>query len=97
MTSLQLLCTNQEDWVQFIAPVLFSYRASVAIPLGMSPFQALFGRQMTLGIDLNLLNECETALYDFGFHFGPRLETKNYSRHSQEQYERQCTTVEDFL
>jgi len=61
MTSLKLLCTNQEDWVQFIAPVLFSYRASVAIPLGMSPFQALFGRQMTLGIDLNLLNECETA------------------------------------
>ena len=61
MTSLKLLCTKQENWTEFIAPVLFSYRASVAIPLGMSPFQALFGRQMTLGIDLSLLNECETA------------------------------------
>ena len=61
MTSLKMVCAKQEDWAQNIAPVLFSYRASVAIPLGMSPFQAYFGRQMTLGIDLALLKEFDSA------------------------------------
>ena len=61
MTSLKLICEKQEDWAQNIAPVLFSYRATVAIPLGISPFQALFGRQMSVGIDLSLLQEFESA------------------------------------
>jgi len=61
MTSLKMVCAKQEDWAQNIAPVLFSYRANVAIPLGMSPFQALFGRQMTVGIDLVLLKEFDSA------------------------------------
>ena len=61
MTSLKLVCPKQEDWAKYIAPVLFSYRASVAIPLGMSPFHALFGREMSLGIDLTLLEQCEAA------------------------------------
>jgi len=61
MTSLKMVCAKQEDWAQNIAPVLFSYRGSVAIPLGMSPFQALFGRQMTVGVDLALLKEFDSA------------------------------------
>jgi len=40
-------------------PVLFAFRAGVSIPLGISPFRALFGRQMTIEIDLSLVNEFE--------------------------------------
>ena len=61
MSSLKLVCAKQEDWAQNIAPVLLSYRATVAIPLGISPFQALFGRKLELGIDLALLKEYESA------------------------------------
>jgi len=61
MSSLKLVCTKQEDWAQNIAPVLLSYRATVAIPLGIAPFQALFGRPMELGIDLALLKEYESS------------------------------------
>jgi len=61
MTSLKLVCSKQEQWAQNIAPVLYSYRATVAIPLGISPFQALFGRQMSVGIDLTLLKQFESA------------------------------------
>ena len=41
--------------------MLFSYTATVAIPLGISPFHALFGRPMTVGIDLAVLKEIESA------------------------------------
>ena len=61
MSSLKLICDKQEDWAQNIAPVLFAFRTTVSIPLGISPFQALFGRQMTVGIDLTLLKEVESA------------------------------------
>jgi len=61
ITSLRTVCTSQDEWAQNVAPVLFSYRASVAIPLGISPFNALFGRVMELGIDLALLKEHESS------------------------------------
>jgi len=41
--------------------VLFAFRATVSIPLGISPFQALFGRQITVGFDLALLKEFESG------------------------------------
>ena len=61
MSSLKSVCETQEDWAQNVAPVLFAFRATVSIPLGISPFQALFGRQMTVGFDLTLLKEFESA------------------------------------
>jgi len=61
MSSLKSVCERQEDWAQNIAPVLFAFRATVSIQLGISPFQALFGRQMTVGFDLALLKELESA------------------------------------
>jgi len=61
MSSLKSVCERQEYWAENIAPVLFAYRATVSIPLGISPFQALFGRQMTVGFDLSLLKEFESA------------------------------------
>jgi len=58
---LKFVCAKQEECAQNIAPVLLSYRATVAIPLGIAPFQALFGRPMDLGIKLALLIEYESA------------------------------------
>jgi len=60
-TTLKLVCPNQTEWAKFIAPILYSYRASVVIPLGISPFEALVGKQMSMGIDLQLLQESENA------------------------------------
>jgi len=57
MSSLKLICDKQKDWAQNIAQVLFAFRATVSVPLMISPFQALFGRQMTIGIDLALLKK----------------------------------------
>jgi len=62
MSFLISVCERQEDWAQNIAPVLFAFRATVSIPLGISPFQALFGRQITVGFDLTLLKEFESGL-----------------------------------
>jgi len=61
ITSLRTVCTSQDEWAQNVAPVLFSYRESVATPLGISPFNALFGRGMEVGIDLALLKEYESS------------------------------------
>ena len=33
----------------------------MATPLGISPFEALFGKQMSMGIDLQLLQQSENA------------------------------------
>ena len=60
-TTLKLVCPSQTDWAKFIAPILYSYRASVATPLGISPFEALFGKQMSMRIDLQLLQQSENA------------------------------------
>jgi len=44
-TTLRMICPDQAVWPSFIGPILYSYRASVAVPLGISPFEALFGKQ----------------------------------------------------
>ena len=41
-TTLRMICPNQADWPSFISQILYSYRASVAVPVGISPFEALF-------------------------------------------------------
>jgi len=61
MSCLKLVCAKQDNWAQNIAQVLFSFRATVSIPLRVSPFQALFGRQITVGIDLALLKKFESV------------------------------------
>jgi len=61
MSCLKLVCTKQDNWARNIAPVLFSFRATVSIPLRVSPFQAFFGRQITVGIDLALLKKFESV------------------------------------
>jgi len=59
--SLQLTCKDQTDWEQNITPVLMACRATVTVPTGISPHYALFGREMNLGIDSELIKEVETA------------------------------------
>jgi len=59
--SLRLECKNQTEWADRIPSVLFSYRASVATPLGISPYFALYGRQMSVPIDTKLLTDMQTA------------------------------------
>ena len=59
--SLKLTCKDQTDWAQNITPVLMAYRATVTLPTGISPHYALFGREMNLGVDSELIKEVETA------------------------------------
>ena len=59
--SLKLVCKDQSEWADKITPVLMSYRATVSSSIGTSPFYALYGREMRLGIDVNLLQEFEKA------------------------------------
>jgi len=59
--SLKLTCKDQTDWAQNITPVLMAYRATVTLPTGISPHYAMFGREMNLGIDSELIKSVETA------------------------------------
>jgi len=59
--SLQLTCKDQTDWEQNITPVLMACRATVTVPTCISPHYALFGREMNLGIDNELIKEVEAA------------------------------------
>jgi len=55
--SLKLICENQTQWVEKLIPVLMSYRSTVSMAIGVSPYHALFGREMVTGIDTNLLQD----------------------------------------
>jgi len=59
--SLRLLCEKQEEWLQYIPAVLYSYRATATVPTHMSPYRILFGREMRTPIDVALVNEWETS------------------------------------
>ena len=50
------LATIGGEYGQLI-PVLMSYRSTVSMAIGMSPYHALFGREMVTGIDTNLLQD----------------------------------------
>jgi len=51
LKSLKLHLNDQRDWVDYIAPILYSYRSSVTTSTGVSPYFCVFGRQMRLAID----------------------------------------------
>jgi len=73
--SLRLECKKQTEWADRIPSVLFSYRATVATPLGISPHYALYGRPMNFAIDTTLLTDVETAqdLQGYTTHLIPKL------------------------
>jgi len=53
--SLKLICDTQTQWAEKLTPVLMSYRSTVTMTIGVSPYHALYGREMVTGIDANLL------------------------------------------
>ena len=53
--SLKLICDTQTQWAEKLTPVLMSYRSTVSMAIGKSPYHALYGREMVTGIDANLL------------------------------------------
>ena len=55
------MCEDQLEWADEIIPVLMSYRATVSSSINISPFCALYGREMRIGIDVHLLKEFEKA------------------------------------
>ena len=59
--SLRLVCDDQTEWSDKVAPVLMSYRASVAKPLGVSPYYALYACQMNLDVDVTMLTGFEKS------------------------------------
>lgn len=71
--SLRLVCNNQYEWADKIPSVLFFYRASVATPLGTSPYFALYGRQMNMAIDTILIEDIETDVQNFTAELIPKL------------------------
>ena len=73
--SMKLITEKQSDWAEYVTPVLMSYRASVTSSTGVSPYYAIYGREMQLGIDLQLLQEMEksTDLQSYTSELIPRL------------------------
>jgi len=59
--SLRLLCEKQEEWLQYIPAVLYSYRATATVSTHMSPYRILFGREMRTPVDVALMNEWEAS------------------------------------
>jgi len=74
--SLKLICENQTQWVEKLTPVLMSYRSTVSMAIGMSPYHALFGRDMVTGIDANLLQDFPKSpnIQSYMTHLVPRLQ-----------------------
>ena len=56
---MRLICDKHDQWDDNIAPVLFSYRATVTVSTNMRPYGVLFGREMKTAIDSALLAEWE--------------------------------------
>jgi len=74
--SLKLICDTQTQWAEKIPPVLMSYRSTVSMAIGTSPYNALYGREMVTGIDANLLQHFSKApdIQSYMSHLVPRLQ-----------------------
>jgi len=73
--SLKLICDTQTQWAEKLTPVLMSYRSTVSMAIGTSPYHALFGREMVTGIDANLLQDFSKSpdMQSYMTHLVPRL------------------------
>ena len=74
--SLKLICDNQTQWAEKLTPVLMSYRSTVSMAIGTSPYHALYGREMVTGIDANLLQDFSKSpdMQSYMSHLVPRLQ-----------------------
>ena len=73
--SLKLICDTQTQWAEKLTPVLMSYRSTVTMAIGTSPYHALYGREMVTGIDANLLQDFSKSpnMQSYMTHLVPRL------------------------
>ena len=73
--SLRLICDTQTQWAEKLTPVLMSYRSTVTMAIGTSPYHALYGREMVTGIDTNLLQDFSKSpnMQSYMTHLVPRL------------------------
>ena len=73
--SLKLICDTQTQWAEKLTPVLMSYRSTVSMAIGTSPYHALYGREMVTGIDANLLLDFSKSpnMQSYMTHLVPRL------------------------
>jgi len=73
--SLKLICDNQTQWAEKLTPVLMSYRSTVSMAIGTSPYHALYGREMVTGIDANLLQDFSKSpdMQSYMTHLVPKL------------------------
>ena len=59
---LKLYCKDQDKWPEYLQPIALSYRATVsAYSTQYSPYQILFGKEMQLPIDHELLDKSTTG------------------------------------
>jgi len=74
--SLKLICDTQTQWAEKLTPVLMSYRSTVTMTIGISPYHALYGREMVTGIDANLLQDFSKSpnMQSYMTHLVPRLQ-----------------------
>ena len=74
--SLKLICDTQTQWAEKITPVLMSYRSTVSMAIGTSPYHALYGREMMTGIDADLLQDFSKSpnMQSYMTHLVPRLQ-----------------------
>ena len=56
---------NQKDWDQYLPLLMMAYRSSVHSTLGVSPYEMMLGRRVTLPIDLAIgIPETRTSVND---------------------------------
>jgi len=74
--SLKLICDTQTQWAEKLTPVLMSYRSTVTMSISVSPYHALYGREMVTGIDANLLQNFSKSpnMQSYMTHLVPRLQ-----------------------
>jgi transposase InsO family protein len=73
--SLRALSTQQDSWADNLQAVAMGYRASATSNLGLSPFEIIFGRPMTLEVDWGLLSEDSFSKpQEYAKEIAPKLE-----------------------
>lgn len=85
--SLKTMISEQSEWSKFLASVALSHRSTPTTATGFSPAYLVFGHELSLPIDLTLLNDVNTNadVDQYLRDFLPKLETaRDAARHNLE-------------
>ena len=98
-------CDGDDNWPKLVSAIELGHRCSVQSDLGISPFRCLYGQDMNLQLDLDLLDQPPTAEPSILVkHLGPQLTvlrkilTKNIdeSRSKMETYHNKTRTAHSY-